>query len=187
MAFYARRQSPTWRQYRPVLGTTPSTFQAALAIGEQTLISGGLEDMYRKNTAGQHLGFGLVKASDGTALAGATVTGYRSIDGGVQAAGTGTVTDLGNGQYDYALSQADTNGNQISFEFAATSAIPREKTIVTTAANPTDAVRFGLTALPSGAVGSGPNSFNLDASGYIESNALAINSVATSRSEEHTF
>lgn len=99
--------------------------------------------MYRKNTAGQHLGFCLVKASDGTALTGASVTARRSIDGAAQASATGSVTELGNGQYDFAPSQADTNGNQVSFLFTASTAVPVEKTIVTTACDPT-AASFGL-------------------------------------------
>jgi len=88
--------------------------------------------MYVKNLASQFLGFCLVNASDGSALTGATVTAVRSIDGGAQAAATGTVSELGGGQYVLALSQADTNGNDISFMFTATNAVPVEKTIVTT-------------------------------------------------------
>ena len=104
--------------------------------------------MLRKNTSGQNLGFKLVNASTGEALTGATVTVYRSIDGGAQAAATGTVSEKGNGQYSLALSSADTNGNQISFLFVATGAVLEEKTITTTTADPTDSQRFGLAALP---------------------------------------
>src|SRR4051812_26377874 len=100
--------------------------------------------MLRKNVNGQHLGIVLVKASDGTALTGATVTAYRSIDGAAQAAVGGVVTELGNGQYSFAPSQADTNGNQISYLFTAATAVPVEKTIVTTAADPTNATTFGV-------------------------------------------
>lgn len=103
--------------------------------------------MYRKNTAGQHLGFGLVVASTGAALTGATVTAYRVVDGAAQAAATGTVTEKGNGQYDFAPSAADLNGNQVSFLFTASTAVPVEKTVVTTAGNPADANAFGLTYL----------------------------------------
>ena len=85
--------------------------------------------MYVKNTASQNLPFCLVKASDGTALTGATVGKYRSIDGGGQAAVTGTITELANGQYNLALSQADTNGDTVGFLFTATSAIPVHITI----------------------------------------------------------
>jgi hypothetical protein len=109
--------------------------------------------MYRKNISGQVLGFCLVNATTGAALTGATVTVYRVIDGGAQATATGTVSEEGNGQYSLALSQADTNGNWISLMFVATNAVPVEKTIVTTAADPTAATNFGITALPAVASG----------------------------------
>jgi hypothetical protein len=109
--------------------------------------------MYRKNTAGQNLSFVLVNASSGAALTGATVTARRTIDGGAQAAATGTVSELANGEYNLALSQADTNGNEIGILLTATNAIPVHFTLITTAADPTDAVRFGLSALPNAAAG----------------------------------
>lgn len=87
--------------------------------------------MYVKNLANQFIGFCLVNASDGSALIGATVTAVRSVDGGAQAACTGTVSEKGGGQYVLALSQADVNGNDISYLFTATGAVPVEKTIVT--------------------------------------------------------
>jgi len=103
--------------------------------------------MYRKNVSGQYVYFCLVNATNGSALTGATVTAYRALDNGAQAAATGTTTELGNGQYRFALSQADTNGNYGSYLFTANNAVPVEKTVVFTAANPTDAVAFGLTRL----------------------------------------
>jgi hypothetical protein len=106
--------------------------------------------MLRKNVSGQYLYFALVNASDGSALTGATVTAKRTIDGGSQNAATGTVNEPGNGQYELALSQADTNGNNIGFLFTATSAVPVHIMVVTTAADPTDVTRFGLTSLPAG-------------------------------------
>lgn len=109
--------------------------------------------MYRKNVASQYMGFQLNKTSDGTGLTGATVTVKRCIDGaGAYTTGGGTVTELANGGYVYAMSQADTNGNDITFQYSATGGITIEKTIVTTAADPTDAVHFGLTCLPNTAV-----------------------------------
>lgn len=104
--------------------------------------------MYRKNVSGQYLYFGLLNATTGAALTGATVTAKRSIDGGAQASATGTVTEDAGGQYHLALSQADTNGNDIGYLFTATSAIPVNISVVTTAADPTDAARFGLSSLP---------------------------------------
>jgi hypothetical protein len=103
--------------------------------------------MYRKNTASQYIYFVLVKATDGTALTGATVTAYRALDNGSQASATGTTTELANGQYRFNLSQADTNADYGSYLFTAATAVPVEKTVVFTAANPTDATSFGLSRL----------------------------------------
>lgn len=111
--------------------------------------------MYRKNTSGQFLHFGFVNVSTGAALASATITGVRSIDGGSTAYMTSTFYEQSpGGLYRVTLSQADTNGNDISYFFTATNAIPVTLNIVTTAADPTDTVRFGLTALPNVASGS---------------------------------
>lgn len=96
--------------------------------------------MYRKNVAGQYIYFVLVKAGDGTALTGATVTAYRALDNGSQASATGTTTELANGQYRFNLSQADTNADYGSYLFTAATAVPVEKTVVFTVANPSDAV-----------------------------------------------
>ena len=100
--------------------------------------------MYRKNTGSQYIYFVLVNASTGAAITGATVTAYRALDDGSQASATGTTTELANGQYRFDLSQADTNANYGSYLFTATNAVPVEKTVVFTAANPTDAAAFGL-------------------------------------------
>jgi hypothetical protein len=90
--------------------------------------------MYWKNTAGQNMGFALIDASTGDPVTGATVTAKRSINGGSQASVTGSVSELGDGQYNLALSQADTNGDNISFMFWATDAVPVEKTVTTSVA-----------------------------------------------------
>lgn len=72
------------------------------------------------NTAGQTVPFGLKNtAASGSGLAGASVNAYVSIDGGAQAAGGGSITDLGNGQYVYFPTQAETNGVILSFWFTA--------------------------------------------------------------------
>jgi hypothetical protein len=103
--------------------------------------------MLRKNVSGQFLYFALVNATTGAALTGATVTARRSIDGAAQANCTGTVSEPGNGQYQIALSQADTNGNNIGYLFTATNAIPVSITATLTAADPTDAASFGITRI----------------------------------------
>jgi hypothetical protein len=101
----------------------------------------------RKNVASQHVSFALVVASTGAALVGATPAGYLSKDGGGQAALIGSFTGLGNGQYDYAPTQAETNANELGFLFTAATAVPVGMTIYTTAADPSNAASLGLTNL----------------------------------------
>jgi len=86
---------------------------------------------YLKNTAGQYLYLAMIAKADGSAITSGTVNGYRSIDGGAQAAVTGTISHKGNGQWQLALSQADTNGDDIGYLFTHTSGIPVSITIVT--------------------------------------------------------
>lgn len=110
--------------------------------------------MYRKNVAGQFVCFQLLLTATGAVATGLSPAVRRCIDG-TFAAGGGTVTEDGStGSYKYAMSQADTNGNDISFIFTGTGAMPVCINIVTTAADPTDTVRFGLTAMPNVASGS---------------------------------
>ncbi len=103
--------------------------------------------MYRKNTASQFVCFQMLLTATGAVATGLSPAVRRCIDG-TFAAGGGTVTeDTGTGSYKYAMSQADTNGNDISFIFSAATAMPVCVNIVTTAADPTDSVRLGLTGL----------------------------------------
>lgn len=132
--------------------------------------------MYRKNVAGQFLYFALVNATTGAALTGATVTAKRSIDGAAQASCTGTVAEDAGGQYHIALSQADTNGNNIGYLFTAANAIPVNISIVTTAADPTDALAFGLSRIDatiSSRLASASYSAPLDAAGTRSAVGLA--------------
>lgn len=78
----------------------------------------------QKNVASQNFTFALVNASSGAALTGATVTVKVTKDNGVQGSGGGTVTEAGNGQYNYAPTQGETNAIDVGFLFTATSAIP---------------------------------------------------------------
>lgn len=125
--------------------------------------------MYRKNTAGQSIYFALINATTGGALTGAIVTARRALDATAQATATGTVTELGNGQYRFDLSQADTNANYGSYLFTATNAVPVEKTVVFTAANPTNGETFGLSKLDLIVVGSVSYSGPVDPTGVIRS------------------
>jgi hypothetical protein len=103
--------------------------------------------MYRKNVANQYIYFALVNTSTGLGLTGASVTAYLALDNGAQATATGTTSELGNGQYRFNLSQADTNADEGSYLFIASGATPVEKTVVFTAANPSDGAAFGLSKL----------------------------------------
>jgi hypothetical protein len=141
--------------------------------------------MYRKNTAGQFIALAAVNATTGAALSGATISGRRCLDGTFAAIGATITEDTGLGFYKVALAQADTNGNNCEFFFTATNMVPVCINIVTTAADPTDSVRFGLTALPNAAaggaagipvVGTGTNNFKSDASANV---TFANTSIAT--------
>lgn len=90
------------------------------------LTPGGLH----KNIASQNIIFGLMSLS-GVADPSATVSILTSKDGGAQASGGGSVTNLGNGQYRYAATQAETNGTEVSFAFTAANDIPINYSIFT--------------------------------------------------------
>lgn len=87
--------------------------------------------MILKNGAGQFIYFVLVKASDGTALTGASPNGVKSGDGAAQGAITGFFTEQGSGQYEFAPSQADVNYDEVGFLFTAATAVPVSITITT--------------------------------------------------------
>src|SRR3954464_4807165 len=99
--------------------------------------------MYRKNVASQFVCFQLLLTATGAVATGLSPTVRRCIDG-TFAAATGTVTEDSNGFYKFAMSQADTNGNDISLTFSATGAMPVCINFVTTACDPTTASNFGI-------------------------------------------
>lgn len=92
--------------------------------------------MFRKNTSGQFIHVQGVDSSTGGIKSGVTWTVRRCIDG-TFAAATGTVTEDGTtGWYKFAMSQADTNGNNIGFNFTGTGAVPQTVNIVTDGSPP---------------------------------------------------
>ncbi len=103
--------------------------------------------MYRKNVSGQFVCFQMLLTASGAVATGLSPAVRRCIDGTFAAGGGTSTEDTGTGSYKYAMSQADTNGNNVSFIFTATGAMPVCINIVTTAADPTDSVRLGLTGL----------------------------------------
>ena len=78
----------------------------------------------RKNVASQNFTFAMINASTGAADASATVGVFVTKDNGSQASGAGTVTNSGNGQYNYAPTQAETNATDVGFLMTATGDIP---------------------------------------------------------------
>lgn len=87
--------------------------------------------MYRKNVAGQVITFQGEDASTHGIKSGVTWTVRRCIDG-TFAAGGGTVTEDGStGFYKYVMSQADTNGKNLGFNFTGTGAVPQTVRIST--------------------------------------------------------
>lgn len=92
--------------------------------------------MFKKNTAGQFIHFQGVDSSTGGIKSGVTWTVRRCLDG-TFAAATGTASEDGTtGWYKFALSQADTNGNNCGFNFTGTGAVPQTVNIVTDGAPP---------------------------------------------------
>lgn len=79
----------------------------------------------QKNTTGQNIAFGLTVVSTGAPDAtGTGLAGKVIIDNGAQASVAGTFTNKGNGQYNYAPTQAETNGVDVGFLFTATGDYP---------------------------------------------------------------
>ncbi len=130
--------------------------------------------MYRKNVANQYIYFALVNTSTGLGLTGASVTAYLALDNGAQATATGTTSELGNGQYRFNLSQADTNADEGSYLFIASGASPVEKTVVFTAANPSDGAAFGLSRIDQ-TIGSRATQTSVDAiDDFVDTEVAAI-------------
>ena len=99
--------------------------------------------MLRKNVASQYIGIPKVSTTDGSRL-----TGFPALivskDGGAFATCTGSIVADVAGASVYGLSQGDTNANQLVFQAILAGMVPFAPTVVTTAADPTDATNFGL-------------------------------------------
>ena len=83
-----------------------------------------------KNTAGQFLYAVLVNSTNGAAITtGATLSIAK--DGAAAGAAGASLTHRTGGMWEAALSQADTNGNNIGYVWGGTNVIPQGGTIVT--------------------------------------------------------
>lgn len=86
-----------------------------------------------KNATYSDIPFKMIDSSDNVSgKTGLTITAKRSIDGGAFLNGTGTVSEISDGNYQYDASAADMNGNKIILRFTATGALPTEITLFTT-------------------------------------------------------
>jgi len=147
----------------------------------------------RKNVASQYISAVLINKTDGSPVTSGTTNVFISKDGAAQAAGGNTTaTHKGNGEWEYACTQADTNANHLVFTFVNSSAINAVINVEATAADPADAVRLGLSALPNAAAeaagglftrGTGAGQINQPANGRIDANIVALaNDVITAAS-----
>ena len=101
--------------------------------------------MFRKNVASQSVWAQMNSRSDGSPLT--TGVAVNVASAGAYAAGTGTLTHRGSGLWEYVFAQAETNYGIIAYQFTHSSGVDVGGTIVTTAANPTDATAFGISNL----------------------------------------
>jgi len=102
--------------------------QLASISGDTTALRG----VFRRNTAISNIEFIMIDSTDDvTPLTGATVTGQRSIDKGAYANVSGTITEVGSGTYAFDALAADTNGEVITYKFAATGANDTFQTLYT--------------------------------------------------------
>ena len=83
-----------------------------------------------RNVSNQHITFAMF-SNAGVADPSASISVFTSKDGGAQASGGGTITNLGNGQYDYAPTQAETKGANVSFLFRSAGDTPINISIFT--------------------------------------------------------
>ena len=90
--------------------------------------------------------FAMVNKDTGAALTGAAsgIGKYRTIDGGSQAALTGSIAEEGNGQYSINLTAAEMNGTVVGLLFTHSSAIPVQFTIKTTGGSTTSSSESSL-------------------------------------------
>ena len=86
----------------------------------------------RKNTAGQCIKFLLLDTAGAPVTTGTTAV-YVAIDAGTQSTGTGTAVHLGNGQWRYPPSQAETNGDCIGYLATNTGAVSTHLLVYTDA------------------------------------------------------
>lgn len=106
----------------------------------------------KKNVASQVVGAQLVSTTNGSAITSGTTTCYVTGDGGSQAAGSvssGACTHKGNGYWEYAPAQAETNYDHVAFTFVNSSAVNATVQIYTSFPQTGD--NYGRLGAPAGA------------------------------------
>ena len=121
-------------------GSITATVVATDAIDADALATDAVNEIARaigiqKNTAYPNLPFIMFDSTDSkTPITGRTVSGFRSIDGGVTFnAVTGTPSETADGAYQLDASAADMDGDLIIFKFTATGADDAFVTVKTVA------------------------------------------------------
>jgi len=84
--------------------------------------------------------------TDGSPLT-ASVSVLVTKDGGVQTAGGGTLTHEGNGHWNYAPTQAETDATHVAFTFTHATGVNQTVQTYPVSFDPTDAVGLGLSRL----------------------------------------
>lgn len=107
------------------------TLAAVTTVVDKTGFSLADAPGWKKNTARPDFPFPM-ELTDGTPAAGVTVTCKRSLQGGALANCANTpATEVGGGVYKITLAAADTNADDIYFEFTATGCTPLKFTVST--------------------------------------------------------
>lgn len=89
-----------------------------------------------KNVSGQNIAAQLIAKADGTPITSGTVTVYVTVDNGSQNAGSGTVSHKGNGAWNYAPTQGETNGDHVAYTWVHADAINVTKDVYTIPSTP---------------------------------------------------
>lgn len=87
--------------------------------------------MFLKNTASQYIHAQMNSRTDGSPLTTGVVIAVK-VDGGSQNSGGGTLTHIANGLWQYALTQAESNGEIISFQFTHSTGINTNMEVIST-------------------------------------------------------
>lgn len=129
----------------------------------------------RKNVANQHFYVKLTDAVDGSAVTSGSPSVTVDKDGaGSPGAIAGSIAHVSGGMWLVSPTQADTDADFLGFVVSLSGAITVVANFVTTAANPHDAVRGGLTALPNAAA-DGAGGLPVSDSGGLDLDAMNAN------------